>query len=247
MGKELTRLHYVNCPNCQTMFKPKVIPRKLTDNIYCICCGITFQLEPIADRPKNNTANLQEKPLKVKKKNLPITTVSKKNSTDKYLKTYKLKSKIIFFSWLAMPVITLLLITNVIYQNKNELAQDENWRPFISQFCNILNCQLPTYNNLSYVIVDDNAMVSVPEKENSIQLFAMLKNIGKYDQHYPHLTIKFTDINGKIITEKLITPKDYLTHELKNKHYLAKNSKQYITMLLPDPGSSAVNYEIALQ
>lgn len=240
MGKELTRLHYVNCPSCKTMFKPRVIPRKLTDHIYCICCGITFQLEPLAPTNPKNSA-------KTKKKYLAISA-TKKNSTDQYLRTYKLKSKAILFTWLAMPIIIVALITNVIYQYKNELAQDDKWRPFITQFCNLLSCQLPTYSNLNYILVDDNAIISVPEKEKFIQLFAMLKNIGKYDQNYPNLLVKFTDINGKIIIQKSLTPKEYLTHDLKNNsRYLAKNSKQYITISMADPGDAAINYEITLQ
>lgn len=241
MGTELTRLHYVSCPSCHTMFKPREIPTKLSDKVHCICCAKTFTIEQ-----SNNLANTKSQ--KSRKANkLPTITKVQKNTTDQYLKKYKLKSKALFLTWSLMPIALLAILANLVYQNKNDLAQDEYWRPFIAKFCNIMNCELPSYNNLAYVLVEDNAMVSAPEKDGTIQLFAMLKNIGKFDQTYPDLHIKFTDINGRIITEKNISPKEYLNQELTSNSKLAKNSKEYISMLIKDPGPDAINYEIALK
>ncbi len=242
MGKELTHIHYVNCPSCLTLFKPRDIPRKLSDKIRCICCNDIFLLSQ-----STLNKNISPKP-KVRhgKRNLPTLISKTTNKTDKYLRRQKIKANIIFISWLATPFLLLTLSAGAIYKYKDFLAQDLQYRQYVQTFCSIMKCQLPRYSNLDYIVVEDNAIVSVPEKEDTIQLFAMLSNIGKYDQKFPTLQVKFTDINGRLIKEKIIKPEEYIKNYKKNKTLLNSNSKQYVAMQLQDPGLSAVNYEIFL-
>lgn len=244
MGQQLTYLHYVSCPACSTMFKPKSIPKVANDTIRCICCNQTFFLSE-SEIYKRNVEQTIKARKRANKKNLPLPSYSKNQTTEEYLKTYKLKSKALFLSLITMPFLILALITSSIYQYKNEIAQDTKWRPYIEQFCTLLNCKLPVYNNLKYIVVEDNTIIPDPGHDNSIKVFAMLNNIGKFDQKYPELKIKFKDINENLIDEKIISPKVYLKKNPNN--LLAKNSKQYIDMLLRDPGPDAVNYEISLQ
>lgn len=242
MGKELTHIHYVNCPSCLTLFKPRNIPRKLSDKIRCICCNDIFLLSQ-STLNKNIT---QKTKIRHGERNLPSLISKTTNKTDKYLKRQKIKSKVMFICWVAMPIILLILSASAVHKYKDFLAQDPQYRQYVQTFCSIMKCQLPKYKNLDYIIVEDNAIVSVPEKEDTIQLFAMLSNIGKYDQKFPTLQIKFTDINGRLIKEKIIKPENYIKNYNHDKSILNSNSKQYIAMQFQDPGLSAVNYEISL-
>jgi hypothetical protein len=182
--------------------------------------------------------------------NTQNSKLNKKNKSiiDGYLKTFKLKSRMLFLLWILLPIFFLDLFISTVIKHKDELAQNDKWRESIQQFCKILNCQLPTYSNLTSIIIEDNALIASETQKNAIQLHAMLNNTANFDQKYPNLKINFTDINGNLIAKKIITPEQYLKNYATDhsQQVLQKNSKQYVSILIDDPGQSAVNYEIDL-
>lgn len=265
-------MNYISCPSCLTFFKPKANSKLTPGTCKCVCCGHLFNLDSIKTASQPNQPNQHHSSNNLKYQavvNKPnYSTRSKPNAASKvidnqlyvqpkrtspnvatssYLKTYKLKSRMLLILWILMPLFFLDLLTSAILEYKDDLAQNDKWRGYIQQLCNITNCKLPTYKNLNYILIEDNALVSDETQKNTVQLHAMLNNIAKYDQKYPSLKIHFSDINGNFISEKKITPEQYLKNtDLEQDPYLPKNSKQYISITLDDPGPSAVNYEIDL-
>lgn len=245
MGTELTHLHYVNCPCCHTMFKPRIIPRKLTDNIDCVICGNIFIL---GQSRLNNYNQKFKRPVQKPKSKFKFPSfLSKKiTSTEALLNKMQLRAKAMVITWIVIPMAVVIFAYTNIYNNKDYIAQNDNYRPYIAKFCSLFNCEIPDYTDIGSIIVEDNAIVSVPDNDKVIQLFAMINNKGKYDQKYPTLTVKFTDHSGRLIQQKTITPKQYIKNYNSGEMKLAKNSREYIAMQMRDPGNEAVNYEITL-
>lgn len=208
---------------------------------------IFFTIKPykLCNKLITETYNSYKINKKISNQNNASNSISR---TDKLLLAHNLKSKLVFLSSIFMPLFVVSLLSSSVYIYKDKLAQNDNWRPFIEQFCYLVNCNINTYSDLKYLVIEDNAMVTIPNSSNKIQVFAMISNIGKYDQRYPDLKIKFTDLNENLILEKIIPPEEYLTNNSKDRNKLiTKNSKQYVDVLIDDPGPAAVSYEIALQ
>jgi hypothetical protein len=130
-----------------------------------------------------------------------------------------------------------------VFYYKDDLAQDYAKREYIEKFCELFNCKLPSFSSNEHLLIDDNAIVYNKE-QNTIKIYAVLNNIAKYNQAFPNLDLKFKDINGKIVKHQVLKPKDYLENQ--NNNGLLKHSKQYINIVLADPGVEAINYEINL-
>ena len=50
-----------------------------------------------------------------------------------------------------------------------------------------------------------------------IQVYAILNNVGKYNQKFPSLDIKFKDLNGKIINHEIVSSDSYLENNKFNR------------------------------
>lgn len=260
--------NYITCPKCLTTFKTKI--NSVNNNYKCICCHTLFNLNNIDNYNTdtnnintNNNLNLNNK-LNTKD-NISVATLhqqireqqnisdklpininnnkTNKSKADRYIKFYKLKSKIILLFWLTVPLLILLGISTTIFEYKEQIAQNYKWREYIVKYCDVLNCKIPVFNNKDYIIIEDNAVV-YNNDENQVKIYAILNNIGKFNQIFPALDIKFKDINGNILKHNIVNPEYYL--ENKNHNLLLKHSKQYINIILDNPGSDATNYEINL-
>lgn len=246
MGTELTYLHYVNCPSCHTLFKPRVIPRKLTDNIRCVVCDNIFILgQSTVYNQYNSRINAAKRKSQSK---ISIRKFIAKNiiNTETFLRKHNSQTRAAVITWISIPLVFIIFGFTNLYNNKDQYAQSESYRPYITKFCSVFGCDLPDYSNLNYLTVEDNAIVSVPDQDRVIQLFAMISNRGQYDQKYPNLLVKFTDSNGKTVIQRRITPKQYIKNYNSDKMKLSKNSREYIAMQMRDPGVDAINYEIVL-
>ncbi|MBP9722398.1 MAG: DUF3426 domain-containing protein [Gammaproteobacteria bacterium] len=254
------RSDYISCPSCLTLFRPKASTK-------CICCGEEVDQSNkicLLDDTSTVSGYNKIKPAKNLKYEAKISNVNhqdnlntglssrpknknKKAATTSYLQLHKFKSKMLLILWILMPLFFIDLSVSVVLKNKNQLAQNYKLRGYLQQFCQLLNCQLPTYKNLDYILIEDNAIVASETQKNTIQVHAMLNNTSNFDQKFPNLKINFTDINGKLISKKVISPNQYLkNYNLTDNNLLEKNTKQYISVLIDDPGQTAVNYEIDL-
>ena len=261
MDQASSNLTYISCPSCLTLFKPKA-DKSSSNMCKCVCCGHFFK-PTLTRTATNNQPSNQYKQHNLKyQANLPPTTsrATKPNSynnqfkrtapvvaTASYLKYYKFKSRMLMLLWILMPLFFLDLIVSTITEYKDDIAQNYQWRGAIQQFCNLANCKIPAYNNLKYIAIEDNALVSSDGQKDMVQLHAMLNNTAKYDQKFPDLNINFSDVNNKLVMQKKITAAEYMkNNNLDPNSLLVKNSKQYISIVLDDPGLAAVNYEIDL-
>ncbi len=261
MDQAPSNLNYISCPSCLTLFKPKANKNAHAEQMCkCVCCGHLFKLSDT----KNETSQQYKQPNLKYQANLPkpqghafsnkarpynnqLKRTAPAVATTSYLKYYKFKSRMLLLLWILMPLFFLDLIVSTITQYKDDIAQNYRWRSSIQKFCNLTNCKLAPYNNLKYIVIEDNALVAAENKQDAIQLHAMLNNTAKYDQKFPDLKINFSDANGKLITQKKIPASEYMkNNNLDETSLFSKNSKQYICILLDDPGAAAVNYDIDL-
>ncbi len=237
---EAKKLTYISCPSCQTLFRPKITKTTQVNDTYtCIFCNYNFSCSDNISKPLKYQAKIS--------KSTATSKTTQPTATTDYIKLYKFKSKMLLLLWFLIPLFFLDLTVSAIIQNKDHLAQDSRLRGYMQTFCQAFNCKLPTYKNLNHIIIEDNAIVSSETQKNTIQVHAMLNNTSDFDQKFPTISISFTDINGKLVTKKIVKPPQYLkSSSLDHYRLLEKNSKQYISVLIDDPGQTAVNYEIDL-
>jgi len=130
--------------------------------------------------------------------------------------------------------------------NFNQLAKDPNWREHIKLACSYLGCKLPLQRDIDKLQTSNLVIRSHPELDNILIMDAMLTNHAAFQQPYPQLELRFTNIKGKTIATAIFQPDQYLAGELLGSRYIPKRQPIHISETFADPGPEAVNYRLLL-
>ncbi len=138
-------------------------------------------------------------------------------------------------------VLLLALIVQIGYLKFDTWSRVEPYRQWYALACPIFNCTLPTrhdYEKIRITLV----VRSHPDIENALVADAILLNTAEFQQPFPSLAIRFSDINDNPLAERIFTPGEYLHGELAGAQQMPKGQPVHISLQVADPGSEAVNY-----
>ncbi len=139
-------------------------------------------------------------------------------------------SSLIFF-WVKMP----------------ELSQSPGFRPWYQTACNLINCELPDYVDPGLVETSNLVVRSHPERENSLELTAVFRNLAQFQQPFPLIELTFSDLNNRPIMVFEFLPDEYLPQALRGMPLMPVGAPVQITLDLADPGGDAVNYQMTFK
>lgn len=138
-------------------------------------------------------------------------------------------------------VLLLALIVQIGYLKFDTWSRVEPYRHWYALACPIFNCTLPTrhdYEKIRITLV----VRSHPEVEDALVADAILLNTAEFQQPFPSLAIRFSDINDNPLAERIFSPGEYLHGELAGAQQMPKGQPVHISLQVADPGSEAVNY-----
>jgi predicted Zn finger-like uncharacterized protein len=131
----------------------------------------------------------------------------------------------------------------------NELARQDQYRPWFEQLCPTVGCQLPSKVDITQVKSSNLVVRSHPEFSGALVVDAILYNRAAFSQPFPLLEMRFADINGQLLASRRFKPSEYLAGELAGE--LAGNAEMppqtpiHISLDILDPGTQAVNYSLS--
>ena len=142
--------------------------------------------------------------------------------------------------WISSGLIVLMLITTVIFWvNRIELAKDNNWRPTIDKICKYIDCGIPERRDIRKITLQNR---EVSYGEASITVNLLLINTALFEQRYPQVEIKFSDLDGNVLITHLVLPAEYLRIELIDS-LIPVNIPVHIEFTLPIDTEIVVGYE----
>jgi predicted Zn finger-like uncharacterized protein len=151
--------------------------------------------------------------------------------------------------WLGWGLLNLLAASALAGQylayNFNELARQDQYRPWFEQLCPLLGCQLPSKVDISQVKSSNLVVRSHPEFSGALVVDAILYNRAPFSQPFPLLEMRFADINGQLLASRRFKPSEYLAGELAGKAEMPPQTPIHIALDILDPGSRAVNYSLS--
>ena len=139
-------------------------------------------------------------------------------------------SSLVFF-WLRMP----------------ELSQDPRFRSWYQSACNLVGCSLPDYVNASQVETSNLVVRSHPQQDNTLELTAVFRNAAQFPQPFPLIELTFSDLSNRPMMVFEFLPDEYLPQALRGMPLMPVGAPVQITLDLADPGSDAVNYQMAFK
>lgn len=142
---------------------------------------------------------------------------------------------------LANLALLLALVIQVGYLKFDDWSRIEPYRQYYAMACPVLGCSLPPQDafdkiKISLVVRAD------PNNPEVLQADAILVNTAEFNQSFPPLALRFSDLNDNVVAERVFAPNEYLRGELANATELPPGQPVQLRLNLADPGESAVNY-----
>ena len=145
----------------------------------------------------------------------------------------------------AIVILSLALVAQYGWFNRNQLALNTALRPAYSFVCQLAQCELPPLFNIQAIRSLDLVIRTHPENSQALQIDAVIINEAGHTQPFPDIQLTFTDINGRLIASRSFTPPEYLGGELAGSDLMPEGQPIRLGLEIMDPGQSAVNYQLS--
>lgn len=142
---------------------------------------------------------------------------------------------------LGNVVLLLAVIIQIGYLKFDTWSRVEPYRQWYSMACPVFGCTLPTrydYNKIRITLV----VRTHPTLTNALIADAVLLNTAGFEQPYPSLALRFSDLNDNPLAERVFNPREYLRGELAGETIMPVKQPIHISLEIADPGEAAVNY-----
>lgn len=151
--------------------------------------------------------------------------------------------------WLLWGLLILLALAALVFQyvrhNFEDLARQDQYRPWFERVCPTLGCTLPSRVDISQIRSSNLVVRSHPTYRGALVVDAILYNRASFTQPFPLLELRFADIGGQPVAVRRFKPSEYLSGELAGQRDMPSQTPIHISLEILDPGSQAVNYSLA--
>jgi len=248
------------CPTCETAFR--VTPEQLDAANGMVRCGKCIG---VFNAPEHQVLSPNQPPAKTKSSepdllgehqevDLPLpqlTALIHNEFTDQQPISQPSKSLRKFLGRLtAVALGALVLAGQTIYFYSGELSRNENYRQALISSCYHLGCKIDPYNDLNKLTINTFIIQSHPNQPGAVIVDMLIENQAQFRQPYPMIKLRFDDLNGELVAQRIFTPQEYISRQNPRRSPAPKNiasgRQAHISFSLVDPGLSAVNYLVEL-
>jgi len=137
------------------------------------------------------------------------------------------------------------LLGQYTWYNFDELARQNQYRPWLEYVCPLLGCSLPAKVDIHLIKSSNLVVRSHPQFGGALQVDAILYNRAPFSQPFPLLEMRFADRNDQLLASRRFTPSEYLSADQAGQTQMPPQTPIHITLEILDPGPQAVNYSLS--
>ncbi|HEY0505923.1 MAG TPA: DUF3426 domain-containing protein [Lysobacter sp.] len=109
----------------------------------------------------------------------------------------------------AVAGLTLLLALQLLLAQRQELASDPRWRPFVAGVCGVLRCQLPAWREPAAFTMLQRNVRPKPGERGVLAVEASFRNDARWPQPWPVLVLSLSDVDGRQVGLRAFAPGEY--------------------------------------
>nr|WP_314531364.1 DUF3426 domain-containing protein [uncultured Pseudomonas sp.] len=148
--------------------------------------------------------------------------------------------------WLFLVVLAALALGGqYVAYHFEELARQDQYRPWFQQLCPQIGCTVPSKVDIAKIKSSNLVVRSHPEFSGALVVDAIIYNRAPFSQPFPLLELRFADLNGHLIASRRFKPGEYLNGDLEGMAEMPPQTPIHIALDILDPGSKAVNYSLS--
>ena len=129
----------------------------------------------------------------------------------------------------------------------DELARQDQYRPWFQQICPQIGCTVPSKVDIARIKSSNLVVRSHPDFNGALVVDAIIYNRAPFSQPFPLLELRFADLNGQLIASRRFKPSEYLSGELAGRGEMPSQTPIHIALDILDPGPKAVNYSLSFR
>jgi predicted Zn finger-like uncharacterized protein len=150
------------------------------------------------------------------------------------------------FFWLLLILLGAgALAGQYIAYHFDELARQDQYRPWFQQLCPQIGCTVPSKVDIAKIKSSNLVVRSHPEFSGALVVDAIIYNRAPFSQPFPLLELRFADLNGHLIASRRFKPGEYLNGDLEGMVEMPPQTPIHIALDILDPGAKAVNYSLS--
>lgn len=150
------------------------------------------------------------------------------------------------FFWLILILLgTAALAGQYIAYHFDELARQDQYRPWFQQLCPQIGCTVPSKVDIAKIKSSNLVVRSHPDFSGALVVDAIIYNRAPFSQPFPLLELRFADLNGHLIASRRFKPGEYLNGDLEGMAEMPPQTPIHIALDILDPGAKAVNYSLS--
>lgn len=151
-------------------------------------------------------------------------------------------------AWSLLTVLALAgLAGQYVWYHFDELARQDQYRPYFQMICPQIGCKVPTKVDISLLKSSNLVVRSHPEFKGALVVDAIIYNRASFSQPFPLLELRFADTSGQLIASRRFKPGEYLSGEIAGKEEMPPQTPIHIALDILDPGAKAVNYSLSFR
>lgn len=135
------------------------------------------------------------------------------------------------------------------WQERQRLARDPLWRPWLERTCAVLGCRVPLAAALEQVRLVGRNIRPHPSVAGALIISAAMQNQAPYPQRWPTVEIALSNLNGHPIAMRRFAPHEYLDADADADpdSGMPPGTLFPLVFEVVDPGEDAVAFEFAFR
>ena len=117
--------------------------------------------------------------------------------------------------------------------------------PVLTAICSSLPCRYSGSIDVSKIELINRDVRSHPTQKNALLISAAFINNASFDQPYPTIAVKLSDLSGNIVATRHFKPEEYLDRLYSKFLLMESGTPIHITLAVLDPGDDAINFEFS--
>lgn len=148
--------------------------------------------------------------------------------------------------WLLLCLLAILgLGAQLIWFERAQLARYSELSSVYALLCDQVDCSLerPT---LAFIENHGLILQPHPQYRDALNATILLENRAPFEQPWPALSLRFTDLKGRVVAQRTFQPDEYLDAETLDPKQMPPGQSMQINLELAAPGRRGASYELEL-
>jgi len=149
--------------------------------------------------------------------------------------------------WISLAVLVAVAVAaQALWQQREALAQDPRWRPWLAEGCELVGCRLPLLERPGAVEVVERRLAADPERADRLRFTATVVNRAAEPLAWPELGLRLLDDTGRTVAEHWFEADAYRAQATGGRGMPAGRPVALV-LTVDDPGPGAASFEISFR